>query len=176
MPRISELNLNQINRQFDILDTVQSQIKDTQSAIENVKQSIDIADPIHAPITTNNINATWTGGTGVLSWPQAFIKDKNWNAQTLASPAAKSSVKGQQHIHTIPAGSLVLQPSTYYWLGWDVSRQRMLALTDASQLHGNYNIHVLCQIYTGTVGQTGLAGGGGSNGGVDFSGARYKNF
>ena len=47
---------------------------------------------------------------------------------------------------------------------------------NSSVIHGNYNVHLLCQIYTGTTGQSGSAGGGGSNGGVDLSGLRYKNF
>jgi hypothetical protein len=52
----------------------------------------------------------------------------------------------------------------------------MVVTQDASVIHGNYNVHLLCQIYTGTVGQSGIAGGGGSTGGVDISGSRYKNF
>jgi hypothetical protein len=176
MPRITALDLNQINRQIDTLDIVKAQVNDLQNAVDFNSQQGSITDPIHAPTTTHNTIFTWTGGTAVLSWNASFIKDKNWKAQTLASPAIKSSAKGQQHMYAIPAGNLTLAPSTYYWLGWDASHQTMLATPDASVLHGNYNVHVLCQLYTGTSGQGGTAGGGGSTGGVDLSGSRYKNF
>jgi hypothetical protein len=176
MPRIASLDLNQINRQFETMDTIQAEVNDVQTKLSNVGQSISIADPIHAPSTTNNFAFTWTGTTQVLSWNQAFIKDKNWNTQTLASPTKLSSAKGQQHIYTAPAGSLNLNPSTYYWLGWDTVHHQLVATTNADQLHGNFNVHIISQIYTGTTGQTGMAGGGGSNGGVDLSGLTYKNF
>jgi hypothetical protein len=176
MPRINALNLNEINRQIDTLDIVKAQVGALQQQVDFTSQQTAIADPIHAPSTTHNTIFTWVGSTGILSWNASFIKDKNWKAQTLASPALKSSAKGQQHIYTIPTGTLTLAPSTYYWLGWDPIHQAMLATQDASMLHGNYNVHVLCQIYTGTSGQAGTAGGGGSTGGTDLSGLRYKNF
>jgi hypothetical protein len=176
MPRISELTLDQINRRFDALDILQEQFLNVQQRVNNIGQSVDINDPIHAPQTTNNFIFTWTGGAQTLSWPQAFIKDKNWVAQTLASPSIKSSAKGQVHLYTVPAGILSATASTYYWLGWDPIHQKMLAVQDVSTLHGNYNVHIICQVFTGTVGQTGVAGGGGSTSGVDLSGARYKNF
>jgi len=176
MPRISELTIDQVNRKLDVLDIVQSQIQDTQLKLENIGQSVGILDPVHAPQTTNSMNFVWNGGAQQITWVQGFIKDKNWKAQTVASPTIKSSAKGQQHLYTIPAGSLSLVPSTYYWLGWDPVHQKMLATPDVSILHGNYNVHIICQIFTGTAGQSGAAGGGGSTGGVDLSGAKYKNF
>jgi hypothetical protein len=176
MPRINALNLNEINRQIDTLDIIKAQVGDIQSKVDFNAQQINVADPIHAPSTTNNATFVWTGGTEILSWNSAYIKDKNWSAQTLANPAIKSSAKGQQHVYAIPAGTLSLAPSTYYWLGWDFVHQQMVATQDASSLHGNYNMHILCQIYTGTSGQGGTAGGGGSTGGTDLSGSRYKNF
>jgi hypothetical protein len=176
MPRISELTLDQVNRKIDILDGLEAQVADIQTKADFAAQQVVIGDPIHAPSTTNNLSMTWTGGSGVLSWPLAFIKDKNWNAQTTIRPAIKSSAPGQQHIYQITPGSITVQPSTYYWVGWDHAHQTMVVTQDASVIHGNYNVHLLCQIYTGTVGQSGIAGGGGSTGGVDISGSRYKNF
>lgn len=176
MPRIATLSLDQINRQIDNIDILQKQIADLQQKLSHVGQTANISDPTHAPQTTNNLTFTWTGGSQVLSWLQGYIKDKNWAAQTTSNPAVISSAKGQQHTYTVPAGSLSLAPSTYYWLGWDPAHQIMLATQDVSTLHGNRNAHVICQVFTGTGGQTGTAGGGGSTGGVDLSGARYKNF
>jgi hypothetical protein len=176
MPRIAELDLDQVNKQFDKIDILQSQVDHLVSQSNFAAQQVVIADPIHAPQTTNNLSLTWTGGTKVLSWPLAYIKDKNWAAQTTSRPAAISSAPGQQHIYTIPPGTLTLNPSTYYWIGWDAPHQQMIATLDASTIHGNYAVHIVCQIYTGTTSQTGSAGGGGSTGGVDLSGSRYKNF
>lgn len=176
MPRIAQVTLDQINRQIDLLDNLHSQVKDLKQQLDFATQHVAISDPAHAPDTSNNLTFTWTGGSQQLSWPQGFLKDKNWVAQTTINPAVKSSAKGQVHIFPVPAGTLPLNPSTFYWLGWDPQHQKMLASTDASTLHGNYNVHIICQIFTGTAGQTGVAGGGGSNSGVDLSGARYKNF
>lgn len=176
MPKIAALTLDQVNRQIDIIDTLQSQVADLQKKMSHVGQSTNIADPTHAPLTTNNLSFTWTGGSQALTWLQGFIKDKNWQAQTIASPTVISSAKGQPHFFAVSGGALSLTPSTYYWLGWDPIHQIMLATQDASALHGNRGVHVICQLYTGTGGQTGVAGGGGSTGGTDLSGARYKNF
>jgi len=176
MPRIAQLTLDQVNRQIDTIDALQKQIADLQQQMAHVGQTSNIADPIHAPLTTNNLSFTWTGGSQSLSWLQGFVKDKNWQAQTIASPTVISSAKGQFHFFAISSGSLSVAPSTYYWMGWDPVHQIMLATPDAATLHGNRGVHIICQLYTGTVGQTGVAGGGGSTGGVDLSGSRYKNF
>lgn len=176
MPRISALTLDQVNRQFDALNNLQSQVTTAQQQVSFLQQQVAIADPIHAPSTTNNITFTWDGGSGTVNWTQGFIKDKNWDSQTVASPTIKSSVKGQQHAYTVPAGSLSLLPSTAYWFGWNHPQQTMLATTDASTLHSNYNTHLLGQIFTGTTGQSGVAGGGGNTGGTDVSGLSYNNF
>ena len=45
MPRISELTLNQINRQIDVLDTLQSQVADIQTKTDFVSQQVAVADP-----------------------------------------------------------------------------------------------------------------------------------
>lgn len=176
MPRIAAVTLDQINRQIDTIDSVHNQLGEVQERLSNISHQMTVADPTHAPATSNNVNFTWTGGSAVLSWPKGFIKGKNWNVQTTSPVPGKSTAPGQQHFFAVQAGSLSLLPSTYYWVGWDPSHQKMIATTDASQLHSNYNVHIICQLFTGTVAQTGAAGGGGSQGGVDLSGARYKNF
>jgi hypothetical protein len=176
MPRIANLDLVQINKQIDILDSVSAQVSSLQKQLNNVSFQTAVSDPIHAPSTTNNLVYTWTGSSTTLSWNQGFIKDKNWKAQTTSQIPPKSAAPGSQHMYGIPSGNLTLNHSTYYWIGWDTFQQKMVATTDASELHGNYNVHILCQLYTGTTGQTGFAGGGGSNGGVDLSGLTYKNF
>lgn len=173
--RIAQVNLDQVNRQIDRLDIAQNEIAELRRRLDNIGNQVIIADPFHAPSTTNNLVFTWTGGAATLTWPQGYIKDKNWNAQIVGTPAF-SSAPGIPHIFGVPAGTLTLSPSTYYWLAWDPDHQQMRATGDASTLHGDKDVHIICQIYTGTAGQTGVAGGGGSTGGVDLSGTRYKNF
>jgi hypothetical protein len=176
MPRIAQVDLVQVNNQVSRIDQLEAQLKALQKQSSSVGQQTIVADSGHAPATSNNLNFTWTGGTTTLSWTPGYIKDKNWSVQTTVRPAAKSSAPGQKHMFPVTSGNLVLAPSTYYWIGWDYVHNVMRATTDASSLHNNYNVHIVCQLFTGTGGQTGTAGGGGSQGGVDLSGARYKNF
>lgn len=176
MPRISQIDLVQVNSQVDRIDQLQAQLNKLQKQVSSTSQQAVVGDSVHAPQTTNNITFTWTGGTTTLSWNAGYIKDKNWSVQTTVRPAAKSTAPGQQHTYAVTAGSLILSASTYYWLGWDFVHHVMRATTDASTLHNQFNIHIICQLFTGTGAQTGAAGGGGSQGGVDLSGARYKNF
>ena len=176
MPRIAKVDLVQLNNQIDLLDSVNQQVSDLRKLVTNIGAQVTTADPTHAPATTNNLAFSWTGSTGVLSWPAGWIKDKNWNAQTVSTPAPVGSAPAVQHNWSVPAGSVTLAPSSYYWLGWSPSSGTMVASKDASSLHSNPSVHVICQIYTGTSGQTGAAGGGGNNGGSDLSGLAYKLF
>lgn len=175
MPRIGELTLVQVNRRFDDLDTVQNTLNTLLNKVNEIGQTASIADPAHAPSTTNNLTFNWNPDQS-LSWQTGFIKGKNWSAQTLATPAVKSSSKGQLHIWGVVAGSLSgLQPQKPYWIGWDFVHQQMLASQDAAELHGNYNVHIVCQLWTGTTTVSPLqAGGGGIYGGTDLSGLSYN--
>lgn len=176
MPRIAAITLDQLNKQFDLVDSLRQQVNQLQAQIQSHNFQIAAANPTHAPATTNNLVFTWTGSSGALSWAQGWLKDKNWNTQTINTPAPKGSAPGVQHAWAIPSGSLTVSPSTYYWLAWNSAHQQMSAQTDASLAHSNPNSHVICQIYTGTSGQSGTAGGGGSRGTSDLSGLSYKNF
>jgi len=109
--------------------------------------------------TTNDLVFTWTGGANTLTWNGGSLQDT------------------QQKSHVIPAGSLTLTPSTYYWLFWNKQHNQVVATTGIStSLYSNENTQIICQIYTGTNVQSGVAGGGGSTSSRDLSGARYKNF
>lgn len=176
MPRISKLSLDQINKQVDLIDSLHLQLKNLQTLVDNIGHQATASDPTHAPATSNNLVFTWTGGTTTLSWPQGYLKSKNWNVQTTARPAAISTAPGTQHIFPVTAGSVSLNTNQYYWMCWDYIKNQMIATQDVSAFHSNKNVHVICQIFTGTAGQTGVAGGGGSTGVSDLSGARYKNF
>src|SRR5579864_8578420 len=150
MPRIVQLTLDQVNRQIDVIDGLQSQVANLTKLLTSVGHIAVNADPLHAPQTSNNITFTWNGGTQTLSWNLGYIKDKNWSAQTTVRPVVVSSAPGQPHIFPVPAGSLPLNPSTYYWMAWDPDHQKMRATTDASTLHGDEDIHIICQVFTGT--------------------------
>lgn len=173
--RISALDLNQINRQLDNITTLEAQVGSMQKQLANVGFQTAVSDPIHAPTTTNNLVFTWTGGSTTLSWPAGWIKDKNWNAQTVTPVPAVSSAPGSRHIYAVPSGSLSLSASTSYWLGWNSAHQQMVASNNASQLQGNHNVNIIAQITTGPTSQTAVIGGGGMNGGSDVSGLSYPN-
>lgn len=176
MARIANLDINQINRRFDDLDTLINQVRLIQTTLKESQFQTSALDYFHHPPTTNNLLFTWTGGTLTLSWVGAKIQSKNANAQVVSKTAFFSSAPGAVHNWSVPAGSLVLVASTYYWLGWDTQHQQMIANVDAGVLLQNKNVLTICQLFTGTAGQTGTAGGGGSQSGVDLSGARYKLF
>jgi hypothetical protein len=109
--------------------------------------------------TTNNLIFTWTGGPNTLTWPAGNIQD------TL------------KKTEVITTGSLTLSASTYYWLLWNRTHKKVVAVRGLTEdLFTNNANHILCQIFTGTSGQSGVAGGGGSTSQRDLSGARYKNF
>jgi len=132
------------------LNTLRHHFKELHHRVNNI-------DAQHAPLTTNNLVFTWTGSTSTLSWPAGFIRHKN----SLNVP--------------VPAGSITgLSANTFYWMTWSISQQKMLAQISAPLQNAN-NI-VLCQVFTGTTGQSGTAGGGGIVGGSDLSGSRYKQF
>lgn len=181
--RIATVDIVQLNKQLDKLDELHDRLAKAEKTIEALRFQTAHLDFVHARPTFNNLTFTWTGGTTTLSWTAGWVKDKNAVTDTGTAFSQSPSFRftsglprGLTHNVGIPAGSLVLSASTYYWLGWDVDNGAMYALTDITKLYSHHGVLVICQIFTGTAGQTGTAGGGGSNGGSDLSGARYKNF
>jgi hypothetical protein len=175
MPRIVKVDLNQVNLQIDKIDNLVKRTGALENAVGNLGFQAVALDYLHAPPTTNNIVFTWTGGTLTLSWTKGFLQDKNASVQTLV-PTKLSTSPSVVHTHGVAAGSKVVSASTWYWTGWDPVHQQMVINSNAAVLHQNFNVLIICQLFTGTAGQTGTAGGGGSRGGVDLSGMSYKNF
>lgn len=160
MPRItSETDLREINRQLEHITTLKKQLDDLTQKVGNVGVQIKQVDILHAPATTNNILFTWTGGTLTLSWPAGSVRDKNGANR----PVLAGSI-----------GSLLA--STFYWLSWNPVHQIMTAQIAADSAFENPGNIVICQLFTGTSGQSGTAGGGKSSGHSDLSGSRYKLF
>lgn len=178
MAKISTLDLVQINKQLTQIDTLNKQMLNIQKMLDNVGFQAATADPQHAPQTTHNVQFTWTGGSSTCAWTNGIIRSKNASAQQ-PGKAAVSSAPGALHNWPVSSGSQSLTPSTYYWAGWDPTHNVMLITQDASQIHQNHSMLMLCQFYTGTGGQTGWCGGPNTSsqaGAVDLSGMRYKNF
>jgi hypothetical protein len=160
MPRITKVDLTEINRALGHIDELKKQFGTLQLALSSVKQQVTHLDVIHAPATSNTLVFTWTGSTLTLSWPAGSIANKN----SVNTPVAAG------HIANLLA-------STYYWLAWNAEHQQMVANTDANILFQNSGNLVICKLFTGTAGQTGVAGGGGSSSAKsDLSGFQYKLF
>lgn len=171
MPRISSVeDLGQLNKALQKIDKLEKKLLQTQDNLLRVTKRVATMDALHAPTpTTNDLVLTWNGPGGSLAWPQASIRDKNAGALV--------AVSGAQHTVPVTAGTLTgLSPSTHYWIGWSRSQNQLVASTDAHPLLNQQDIHIVCRVFTGTAGQSGVAGGGGSSAVRDISGLTYKNF
>jgi hypothetical protein len=176
MTFISKVDLVQINRQLTRLDTLEKLVQQLQENQKNLKSQVSSLDFEHGKPTTNNMVFSWAGPTTKITWTAGTLMDKNATAQRL-SGVPKSSAPGAVHNYPILAGSLTgITPSAYYWLAWEPQKLQMVASQDAGQLYQNKSLFVICQIFTGTAGQSGVAGGGGVNGVSDLSGLPYKMF
>lgn len=109
----------------------------------------------------SNAVFTWTGATLTLSWNNFSLRD---------------TVSGK--VVPVAAGSIAsLATSTYYWLAWNPVQHTMSHNTVKSVLTNLPNLIIVAQVFTGTGGQSGAAGGGGASpGNIDDAGLRYKNF
>lgn len=171
MPRISDPeSVSQLNKALQKIDKLEKKLLVNQDQLLQVQKQVTSLDAQHAPSpSTNNIVLTWTGGSGTISWPQANLQDKNAGSNPVTP--------GLQHTIPIVAGSKAgLTASTHYWVGWSKTQQKLIFSTDAHPLLNQQDMTVVCRIFTGTAGQSGVAGGGGSQSTRDLSGLTYKNF
>lgn len=179
MPRLSSTDLNVINKYIgDKVESLHRRLSKVESNLEHVQFKAGQLDYLHEPPTLNNLVFTWHGGTSTITWPAGFIRDRNagHGARVLAG-SFLSSARGNVHTQLIPAGTLTgVSASTYYWLGWDPQGQVMIISKNVNDVFFHDNSFTICQLFTGTGAQTGVAGGGGSQSGIDLSGARYKLF
>lgn len=171
MPRIADPeSASQVNKALQRLDKVEKRLLQTQDQLLQVQKRVNTSDVLHAPNpTTNNMTFAWTGSTHTLSWNKGDVQDKNANAVT--------NVSGIVHTTPVVAGSQGgLLASTHYWVGWSTTQRQMMISSDAHIMLNRPDIKVICRVFTGTAGQTGVAGGGGSEAIRDISGLTYKNF
>jgi hypothetical protein len=160
--KITEIgkDLPQLNRELTRIDTHESQIASLKSQFGIVTKHLDEIKNRREVVSTNNLTFTWTGGTLKLSWAAGFLRDNALKYYT-----------------ALAGTSLALTASTYYWIGWNPKQAQMSFQTSLDKLTNLGNILVVCRVFTGTAGQSGVAGGGGSEpGGDGVSGATYKNF
>lgn len=162
-------DLGVLNTQLKQTDLHKAQIAELQAQVGLLFRHVQQIRDTRQIGSVNNLLFTWTGGGSTLSWANGYVQD--------------SSLKN----YPVPAGSIPLDPSTYYWLAWSPPQQRMVAQTDLQTLFAptsNPNTNsplgnniIICNVYTGTGGQTGTAGGGGSAaGGTAPTGREYKLF
>lgn len=158
-----------VNKELQRLDLHQQQLSELTNRLSILEKHTQQIRDARQILSINNLVFTWTGGTLTLSWPAGFVQDsslRNWPVQ---------------------AGSLVLIASTVYWLAWNPPQQKMVAATNLNTLtagghQGDINSPsgnnlIVCSLKLGSAGQTGVAGGGGSDtGGNGPSGKQYTNF
>lgn len=151
---IAKLNdrLRQLDQALGDIQALKQQVNRTQTSSNLTTQS-------HEPSTINNITFTWTGSTTTLSWSQGYLQDKSGTH------------------YSIPAGSTVVAASTAFWAAWNTTQNQMIITSNFASLWTNQNNLLICSLYTGTSGQSGAAGGGGTEaGGAGISGRNYKMF
>lgn len=158
MGRISKIDLVQLNQQFRKLGELENQFRQLQNDHDLTRQQL-LAVQLQNTATNNNLIFTWTGSTLTLSWATGSLRYKT----TSAIPIAAGSIAN-------------LLASSYYWLAWNKVHSQMAADVDVTKLASNPTNILICQVFTGTAGQTGVAGGGGSNNATELSGVKYKNF
>lgn len=149
--------LNQELKKFDVFDSfIQQQQEQNQQLRLQIQQLGGLKDGT----SCNSLNANWDGPTSTLSWPAGFFRDTS-------------------HAYApFPAGKQVgLAPSTDYWLAWNPSQQVMSIHPDINRLMTIQQLLVMCRLFTGTAGQTGPAGCGGTEPvGTGINGKEYHLF
>lgn len=155
-----ETDLPKLNSELSRLDRHTNDIASLKQELSNLKDQVLVEHLRNGVQNQNNIVFTWTGGSLTISWAPGYVKDH------------------QGHYDPIPAGSQTAAASTYYWVGWNPVHQTMSFNTSLDALTQSKQVLVLCQFFTGTGGQTGSLGGGGTEpgGGQGLNGKQYKLF
>jgi hypothetical protein len=152
-------DLPKLNSELTRLDEHERRFRDLELKLNNLSSHSAVESKTNGVQNQNNVAFVWTGGTLTISWAAAYVKDH------------------QGHYDPIPAGSQVALPNTFYWAGWNPVHLTMSFNTNLDQLTKVENVLVLCQFFTGTGGQTGTLGGGGSVPNAQgLNGERFKNF
>ncbi len=162
--RISQLSLAQVNRALTKLDDFHKRISQLEETYAQAR--VDLNQLQLTQFNGNNLIFNWAGGSSTISWNAGAVK--NFHPRVLD--------RMKQPIAAIPAGSLSASPSKFYWMVWNKLQNHMAASNTVDGFIQNSDNIIICQVFTGTAGQTGTIGGGGSSGSYDLNGARYKLF
>jgi hypothetical protein len=161
------VRITDINKDLPVLNDALASIADLQQFVNEQRQQnqalaakLQTISQQKGTTSTNNLQLTWTGSTLKFSWPAAFVRDAFNN------------------YFPIPAGtSQALLASTNYWVGWNAAQQQMSFQVNLNLLTSIVNELIVCQIFSGTAGQSGSAGGGGTDpGGTSPVLRSYKLF
>lgn len=149
-----------LNEQLERINAIENLVKSHDFFLTQINHTLQKQIHQQDAAGSNSLMLTWAGSTGKFSWPAGFIRD----------------ITGVYH--PIPAGtSVALSPSTYYWVAWNPSQQSMSFQTSLATLQNIPQSLIAFQVFTGTAGQSGSAGGGGTDpGGTGYLGRAYKNF
>jgi hypothetical protein len=141
-------DIPKLNRELQRIDTINEQFKKLQGQFDLLNSRQLTLEKSQALIGTNNILITWHGPTSEFTWLAAYTKDN------------------RGVLHPMTAGARVVPPSNNYWFAWNPSNRIMSVEASIDTLTKISNLIVLCRVWAGTVGQTGVAGGGGSDTGL----------
>jgi len=160
--RITDIakDLAVLNQQLAAIDQIRENVTQLQKNNGVLTEQVTKTQQQRGIVATNNVVFTWHGSSRTFTWPAAFVRDASNN------------------YYPIPAGtSIVLQPSTYYWAAWNPTHQTMSWQTSVDVLASIPTLQVIANVFSGTSGQTGTAGGGGTAPGLDdINGLKYKLF
>ena len=162
MAKITDINkdLPILNDKLAQIDQLQVQINQQKQLSAQINQQLAKLNGTQDGVAVNSLDLTWTGSTLTISWPAGFVRNTSHDYEPF------------------PAGSQAgLSASTNYWIGWNPFQQAMSIQASINTLQNIRNISVICEFYTGTAGQSGPAGGGGTEvSGTGLNGRPYKLF
>ena len=160
--RITDIatDLPKLNNELQRVDLHQKQIAELRSQLGQLQKKLLTRDAEKQPtnfLAHNNLLFTWNGSAHSISWPNSMITSNG-------------------HFLQVPAGSTTqVVASTYYWAGWNVTHQTMSFSEDIHNLTPIPTIIIVGQIFTGTAGQSGAIGGGGTDPGGGAGGPEGIN-
>jgi hypothetical protein len=143
--RITDVkDLPKLNKELVRIDQAFNQLNKLSLTTKHLAKQLVLTKGQSNFTGINNVLFTWTGGTLTLSWNAGFLiddKGKTWPVQ---------------------AGSKVTVANTYYWTAWNPVQQAMTISTALKPIVAVKGNLVICKLFTGTAGQSGTVGGGGS--------------
>lgn len=155
-----ETDLPKLNSELTRLDAYENRFKELELKLQQLRTSTSTENKTNGVQNQNNIAFSWTGATTTISWTTGYVKDH------------------EGHYDPILAGSQSgFSANTYYWVGWNPVHSTMSFNTSLDALTKISNVLVICQFFTGTAGQSGSLGGGGTvPNGQGLNGERFKLF